>query len=127
MDLQAFSEYMLCTKGSYFKLAPHVDPQIALGEPLKCVVTVLRAAAPEAGDAGVVVGCRPMGIWAIQGLAGNLLSSLIAVDIDNKKLELAKKYGATHVINPREQDAVKIISQITNGKIEDFVIQTKKQ
>lgn len=123
MDLQAFSEYMLCTKGGYFKLAAHVDPQIALGEPLKCVVTVLRAAAPESGDAGVVVGCGPMGIWAIQGLAGNFLSSLSAVDIDNEKLKLAKKYGATHTINPREQDAVKIISEITNGRMGDFVIE----
>jgi threonine dehydrogenase-like Zn-dependent dehydrogenase len=122
-ELQAFSEYMVATQGRYFLLAPDIDPKTVLGEPLKCVVTVVRAAGPEVGDVGVIVGCGPMGIWCIQALAGNSLSALIAVDLDGKKLELAKKYGATHVINPREQDAVKAISEITEGRMGDFVIE----
>jgi threonine dehydrogenase-like Zn-dependent dehydrogenase len=122
-ELAAFSDYIVASKGNYFKLASHIRPETALGEPLKCVVTVLRAVAPEAGDFGVVLGCGPMGLWCIQGLSGNLLSGLIAVDVDENKLQLARLNGATHSINPKEQDAIQVIREISDGRLADFVIE----
>ncbi|MFZ5989298.1 MAG: zinc-dependent alcohol dehydrogenase [Bacillota bacterium] len=122
-SLTGFSEYTVVSEKNCFKLAATVDPKYAPGEPLKCIVTVLRAAVPEAGDNGVVLGCGPMGLWCIQALSGNLLSSLVAVDIDEKKLELASKFGATHVINPQKEDAAKRIEDITDRTMADFVIE----
>jgi len=104
-------------------LTDNIDPKFGFSEPLKCVTTVLRSTVPEAGDFGVVVGCGPMGIWCIQGLCGNLLSGLIAVDVRDENLEMAKKYGATHTINSSAEDAEARIKEITSGHMADFVIE----
>lgn len=122
MKHYGFSEYAVVDEQYCLKLAKDIDLKYAIGEPLKCVVTVLRSSPSEAGDNGVISGCGPMGLWCIQGLSGNLLSSLIAVDIDERKLKLAKDFGATHIINAKEEDARERIKEITDGHMADFVI-----
>ncbi len=122
-SLSAFADYLVTGAATCFKLAPEIDPAQTPGEPLKCVVTVLRAAAPEAGDVGVVLGCGPMGLWCLQGLGANKLGALIAVDVSPDKLELARSNGATHLVNPHAGDAVARISDISGGRLADFVIE----
>ena len=118
-----FSEYLTVDENRCVKLASNVNLKYALGEPLKCVVTVLRGANPEAADHAVIQGCGPMGLWCIQALKGNFLGSLIALDIDDAKLEQAKKFGATHTINSKKDNAKNKIEEITNGHMADFVIE----
>jgi threonine dehydrogenase-like Zn-dependent dehydrogenase len=120
--LGAFSDYLVVDSGRYFRLSPKVDPKYAIGEPLKCIVTVVRHAAPEAGDVGVVMGVGPMGLFCTQVLSGHLLSNLIAVDVNDERLAFARRYGATHTINARKIDPVKEIAKITGGRMADFVI-----
>jgi threonine dehydrogenase-like Zn-dependent dehydrogenase len=122
-DLTGFSDYTLMSYDKCLKLKEGFNPRFGIAEPVKCVATVLRGAAPEAGDFGVVLGCGPMGLWCIQALSGNMLSASIAVDVDENRLELAKKYGATYVINSRKEDVEKVISKITDGHMADFVIE----
>lgn len=118
-----FSDYACAPRGSYFKLAPSVQPTDALGEPLACVTNVVRASEPQAGDFGVILGCGPMGLWCTQILRGNLLAGLIAIDTQDWRLDLARKYGATHTINPKSEDAVAHLQEITDGHLADFVIE----
>lgn len=118
-----FAEYRPTKEADCELLADTVNPVYAMGEPQKCVVTVLRAAAPELGDYGVVLGVGPMGMWCVQGLKSNLLAGLIAIDVDDGKLEMARSFGATHTINSRKEDAVARIREITNGHMADFVIE----
>ena len=119
----AFAEYTLCKESGCILLDPDTDTKYLLGEPLKCIITVLEAAAPKVGDYGVVIGCGPMGQWCIQGLSGNLLAGLIAVDIDDEKLAMAKSYGATYTINSRTENVQERIREITGGHMADFVIE----
>lgn len=120
---EGFSEYV-CAKEKYcFRVDASVDLKYAVAEPLKCIVTVLRAAKPEPGDYCVVIGCGPMGLSCIQGLGGKMLSSLVAIDMDEKKLQLARKCGATHTINPTKCDAEMLLSTITKGHLADFAIE----
>ena len=119
----AFGEYIVIDPIKCHKVAQGISLENAIGEPLKCVTTVLRAAHPEAGDYGLVLGCGPMGLWCTQGLSGHLLGGLIAVDVDDDKLALAKKYGATHTINPKKENVVDAIREITSGRMCDFVIE----
>jgi len=121
--LFGFSEYMVLGASNCLKLDEHVNPEHALGEPLKCIVTVLRAAAPEPGDCGIIVGCGPMGLWCIQALSKGILGRLIAVDVSPEKLRLAHKFGATHVVNPKEGNAAELIGDITGGHMADFLIE----
>lgn len=118
-----FTDYVVANPKKLFKVNKSVNPLHALSEPLKCVITVVSAVSPKAGDVGVVVGCGPMGLWCIQALSGHLLSKLIAVDVSNDKLEMAKKFGASHVINPKEEDVVERLRSLTNGHMGDFVIE----
>ncbi len=121
--LAGFAEYGTFRESRCAAVAPSVGSGLLLGEPLKCVVTVLRAAAPEVGDVGVVNGCGPMGLWCIQALSGAPLMQLAAVDIDPKKLALAKRFGATVLINPLEQDPREALASACGGRQADFVIE----
>lgn len=119
----AYSEYITVPQTNVFKLSDGIDPKYGFGEPLRCILTVLRAAKPEVGDYGVMVGCGPMGLWCIMGLSGHSLSGLIAIDISDEKLALAKQYGATHTINSAKEDVSARLFEITKGHMADFVIE----
>lgn len=118
-----YSEYITVPEANVFRLSENIDPKYGFGEPQRCILTVLRAAQPEVGDYGVMVGCGPMGLWCIMGLAGNSLAGLIAVDISDEKLELAKQYGATATINSAKENVVERLSELTDGHMADFVIE----
>jgi len=122
-DFGGFGEYNVAKESMCCKIEPDVKYENAMGEPIKCISTVLTAASPRVGDTGVILGCGAMGQWCIQTLGRSSLSHLIAVDIDDKKLEIAKKHGATHTINSKNEDAAKRISEITGGCMADFVIE----
>ena len=79
------------------------------------VGAALYAADVKPGTSAAVFGCGGVGDSVIQGarLAG--ATTIIAVDIDPKKLEWAKQFGATHTVNPKEVDAVAAIKAITGG------------
>ena len=75
------------------------------------------------GDSVAVFGCGGVGDAAIAGskLAG--AHTIIGVDIDDRKLEWAKRFGATHTINSSETDAVEAIQALTGGNGVDVAIE----
>ena len=121
--LTGFADYCILTEKDSMRVNPDMDPGVCLGEPLSCVVTTLLATEPQAGDVGLILGCGPMGLWCTQVLAGRSLAALVAVDMQTQRLELATRFGATHVINPAQEDAVTKLSQLTDGNLADFVIE----
>lgn len=123
LGLAGFADYALNTEDTTFRLGDSVDVKYATAEPVKCVTTVLRAAAPVVGDYGAVVGCGPMGLWSIMGAKSESLGALIAIDMSDERLGLAKKYGATHTINASKEDVVSRIQEITEGHFCDFIIE----
>ena len=79
------------------------------------VGAALYSANVQQGDSVAVFGCGGVGDSVIQGakIAGAI--KIIAVDIDPKKLEWAKEFGATHTVNASEVDPVKAIRDLTDG------------
>jgi len=118
-----FGTYNVAKECMCYKVESDIKYENAMGEPIKCISTVLTGAAPRVGDVGVIVGCGAMGQWCIQCLGGGYLSNLIAIDIDDKKLELAKMHGATYTINSSKENPVEKIKEITGGLMADFVIE----
>ena len=57
-----------------------------------------------------------VGMHAVQWAKLRGVRNIIGIDVARKKLEFAKEFGATHVIDPINEDAVKTISEITGGK-----------
>ena len=74
------------------------------------------------GDSVAVIGCGGVGNAAIAGsvLAG--ATKIIAVDLDDRKLEAARNFGATHTVNSRDRDAVEAIRELTGGFGADVVV-----
>jgi S-(hydroxymethyl)mycothiol dehydrogenase len=70
-----------------------------------------------------VIGCGGVGSAAIAGAAVAGATTIIAVDVDDRKLEWAKKLGATHTVNSANTDAVEGIRQHTGGYGADVVIE----
>jgi len=68
-------------------------------EPVSCVVTGMDHCELKAGQRLAMVGCGFMGLMMVQGLAGMGADQLIALDIDDAKLELASRFGATEAHN----------------------------
>jgi S-(hydroxymethyl)mycothiol dehydrogenase len=83
----------------------------------------LNTAGVGRGDSVAVIGCGGVGDAAVLGayLAG--AHTIIAVDVDPRKLEWARQFGATHVINSREADPVAEIQALTGGNGADVVIE----
>ncbi|MEV6181672.1 S-(hydroxymethyl)mycothiol dehydrogenase [Streptomyces sp. NPDC052016] len=75
------------------------------------------------GDSVAVIGCGGVGDAAVVGarLAG--AAKIIAVDVDDRKLETARGLGATHTVNSEEADAVEAIRELTGGFGADVVIE----
>ena len=76
----------------------------------------------ERGESVAVIGCGGVGCAAIAGAEIAGAARIIAVDIDDAKLETAKKFGATHTINSKNVDAVEKIRELTGGFGADVVI-----
>ena len=110
---------------AYFTKIPKDIRKIeyCLGEPLMCISNIVRATAPGFGDYVAVIGCGMMGLTTMSGLAKSAAFELIGLDLVNSRLELAKKYGATQTVNPKEVDAAKVIKEMTNGKGVDIAVE----
>jgi len=75
------------------------------------------------GDTVMVIGCGAVGLAALQGAVMAGAGAVIAVDLDDAKLELATKLGATHTVNAKRQDAVEIAKSLTGGRGADVILE----
>lgn len=84
---------------------------------------VFNTARVEPGASVVVTGVGGVGLNAIQGARIAGASKIIAVDISVDNLELARKLGATDIINAKTDNAVNAVREVTSGGA-DYVIET---
>lgn len=76
------------------------------------------------GDCAVILGCGPIGLFAVQFAKIMGATSVAAVDIDARKLDLAKRAGADYTINGMELPVVDTLKKYTVDKGADLVIET---
>jgi S-(hydroxymethyl)glutathione dehydrogenase / alcohol dehydrogenase len=79
---------------------------------------------PEKGSSVALFGLGGIGMFSLLGLRLYGCNLIIAVDIKDNKLELAKEFGATHTINAAKQDPLQAIHEITDGRGVDYSIET---
>ena len=75
------------------------------------------------GDSIAVIGCGGVGNAAIQGAKVVGATTIIAVDVDDRKLEAAKTFGATHTVNGAREDVVERVRELTGGHGADVVVE----
>jgi S-(hydroxymethyl)glutathione dehydrogenase / alcohol dehydrogenase len=79
------------------------------------VGAALRSSGLEAGQTVAVFGCGGVGLSIIQGARIGGARQIIGIDVVASKLEMARRVGATHVVNGAEDDAVKAVRSLTGG------------
>jgi S-(hydroxymethyl)mycothiol dehydrogenase len=125
LGIGAFAERTLVHAGQCTKVDPSASPAVA--GLLGCGVmaglgAALNTGAVGRGDSVAVIGCGGVGGAAVMGarLAG--AARIIAVDVDARKLETARRLGATHTVDSRETDPVEAVRGLTGGFGADVVI-----
>jgi len=83
----------------------------------------INTGAVSRGKSVAVIGCGGVGCAAVAGSAIAGAGTIIAVDIDDRKLEWARGFGATHTVNSKETDPVEAIQSLTGGFGADVVIE----
>ena len=126
LGIGAFVEKTLVHAGQCTKVDPQA-PAAAAGL-LGCGVMAGFGAAVNTGGVGrgdsvAVIGCGGVGNAAIAGAQVAGATTIVAVDVDDRKLEWAKRFGATHTVNSREVDPVEAVREITGGNGADVVIE----
>ncbi len=126
LGIGAFAEKTLVAAGQCTKVDPAIKPEVA--GLLGCGVmaglgAALNTAGVTRGDSVAVIGCGGVGNAAILGsvLAG--ARKVIAVDVDDRKLDWARGFGATDTVNSRSADPVEKIRDLTEGNGADVVIE----
>jgi S-(hydroxymethyl)glutathione dehydrogenase / alcohol dehydrogenase len=117
-NLGSFAEYMLVHEHAVAKIRE--DMPLDRAALIGCGVTtgvgaVIHTAKVEPGATVAVIGCGGVGLSCINGAAIAGASRIIAVDTVSSKLDLARKFGATDVVNAKETDAVEAVKEITGG------------
>ena len=125
LGIGAFADKTLVAAGQCTKVDPKAPPTVA--GLLGCGVmaglgATINTGNVSRGDTVAVIGCGGVGDAAIAGarLAG--ARTIIAVDVDDRKLAWAKEFGATHTVNSRTIDAVEAIRTLTEGFGADVVV-----
>lgn len=123
----SFATYTVANQKNVVVVDKDVD--LALLGPLGCGFqtgsgTVLNALQPKLGSSIVIFGAGAVGLSAVMAAKIANCGQIIAVDIHDSRLATAKEFGATHVINGKNTDALAEIMTITGGKGAHYSIET---
>ena len=118
--LGSFAEYMLIHEHSLVKIRD--DMPLDRAALIGCGVTtgtgaVLNTARIDPGSTVAVIGCGGVGLSAVNGAMIGGAARIIAVDMLDSKLALARQFGATDVVNASETDAVEAVKELTSGGV----------
>ena len=125
LGIGAFAEKTLVHSGQCTKVNPAVTPEVAglLGCGVMAGIgSAINTGQVRRGQSVAVIGCGGVGNAAIAGATLAGATTIIGIDIDPRKLEWAKEFGATHVVNSRERDPVETVQELTDGVGADVVI-----
>ena len=125
LGIGAFAEKTLVAAGQCTKVEAS-DPEVV--GLLGCGVMAGFGAAVNTGgvtlgDTVAVIGCGGVGNAAVAGARAVGARTIIAVDVDDRKLAWARQFGATHTINSTTQDPVERIRELTDSFGADVVIE----
>jgi S-(hydroxymethyl)glutathione dehydrogenase/alcohol dehydrogenase len=120
------SQYSVVSEHSLIKIDKHypLDKAVLVG----CGVTTgvgaaVKTAQIQPGDKVAVIGTGGVGLNAVQGAAIAGATQIIAIDLEDRKLELASSFGATDAVNPKDGDPVEAVLALTDGVGVDYAIE----
>lgn len=120
-DLGSYAESMLVSDRAVVKIRN--DMPLDRAALIGCAVmtgfgSVVNTADVPLGASTAVLGCGGVGLSAILGAVAAGASQIIAIDVQDDKLDVARRFGATHVVNANEVDPVEAVRDLTGGGVE---------
>jgi len=130
INLGAFAEYIkvpgpIVRQNTY--RIPDALPyrHAALMEPLSCVVHGQDLVQIRPGETVIIVGAGgPIGLMHLQLALRQGAAQVIAVDLKDWRLAVAKRLGATRIVNPEREDPVAVVRDLTDGRGADVSIES---
>lgn len=121
----AMAEYLLVPSRARVHRAPSgLPPQhAAFAEPLSCALHAVERADIRFEDVVVVAGCGPIGLGMIAGARAKNPARVVALDMSEQKLELARKCGADLTVNVGTEDPIQIVKDLTDGYGADVYLE----
>ncbi|MCL5110056.1 MAG: NAD(P)-dependent alcohol dehydrogenase [Chloroflexi bacterium] len=120
-----FAEYATIPADFAFKLPANLDyVQGAMLEPLAVGLQAATEGEVRPGQSVAILGSGPIGLAALQASLVHGATNVIVVDVVEKRLEMAKELGASHVVNAAHTPAVQEIARLTGGLGADVVLET---
>jgi S-(hydroxymethyl)mycothiol dehydrogenase len=126
LGIGAFAEKTLVAAGQCTRVSPEADPAVAglLGCGVMAGIgAAMHTGNVQRGDSVAVFGCGGVGDAAIAGAVLAGATTVIAVDLDERKLEWARAFGATHTVNAAATDPVEAVRAATGGFGADVCIE----
>ena len=119
-----FAEYAVVPEHIIYPMPDNLAfEHAAMIEPVSVAVHAVKRTPIAAGDTAVVVGAGMIGLLVVQALKAAGCGKVIAVDLDEEKLSLAKDLGVEICINPNHTDAVQSIQEATGGDGADIAME----
>lgn len=120
----AFAEYVVVPRHIVFRLPQSLSfDHAAMIEPVSVAVHAANRTPVTLGDTCVVVGSGMIGLLVIQTMKLAGCSRVIAVDLDNEKLQKAKQLGAVCGLNPKETNVLEEVAELTDGRGADIAVE----
>ena len=106
---------------SLVKIDPSIPPEHAAL--LGCAVmtgagAVINTSGIKVGDSIAIIGVGGVGLSAMMAAAAAGSAEIIALDVSDEQLDVARKFGATHGVNAKNADAVSTVKELTNGGVD---------
>ena len=123
-----FAQYMAIPgvgieKGQIIRIPDEIDfDEIIIVELLASVIKSQEHMRVSLGDTVVIIGSGPIGCLHAQIAKLRGATKIVMADINQERLDMVGKFGATHLVNSGQEDLVKIVKEITNGRGADVVI-----
>jgi L-iditol 2-dehydrogenase len=117
----AFAEYVSMPAHILYKIPDNVSfEQAAMVEPVAVAAHAVKISKIQAGQSALVVGAGMVGTFVVKMLEIAGVSPIIAIDLDENKLTLAKEFGATHTFLSTSENLSAKIAELTHGRGADF-------
>lgn len=112
----AFAELLTLPERILYRVPDALPfPEAAMVEPVSIAVHAVQRTTIAPGATAVVVGSGMIGLLVIQALRWAGAGRIVAVDLADNRLELARRLGATHAINSGRADVAAEVSRLTDG------------
>lgn len=119
-----FAEFVSVPAHILYRIPDNVSfEHAAMVEPVAVALHAVNISKIVVGQSAVVVGTGMIGLFIVNLLKIAGVNPIIAIDLDEKKLELSKVFGATHTLNSYDKDVLEKIQQLTKKRKADVAFE----